>query len=293
MDILNLRTVQESRKICYNDFEVDNMKKLYKIGDISRLYNISNDILRYYEKIGLLTPDVRGENGYRYYSEKQLWKLNNIRSLRNLGVGLKEITEFLETRSIKKTEEMIEFQMKRIDENLKNLLELKEELRLKREKINYFKNFLEYEIPRVKNIPLRYILLKNGNFKEESEINLELKKLKKKSDEDNDFIFPEGEIGTFISLKEWSSDNYYNYNGTFVITEEKSESFIEEGSYLSYFFRGDYTDIAKHYKKLKKYMLSNGYRAKGDIIEIYHIEMHMTENKDEYVTEIQIPLEKI
>ena len=29
------------------------MKKLYKIGDISKLYNISNDILRYYEKIGL------------------------------------------------------------------------------------------------------------------------------------------------------------------------------------------------------------------------------------------------
>ena len=39
------------------------MKKLYKIGDISKLYNISNDILRYYEKIGLLIPDVRGENG--------------------------------------------------------------------------------------------------------------------------------------------------------------------------------------------------------------------------------------
>lgn len=89
------------------------MKKLYKIGDISKLYNISNDILRYYEKIGLLTPDVRGENGYRYYSEKQLWKLNNIRSLRGLGVGLKDITNFLQTRSIKKTEEMIEFQLKK------------------------------------------------------------------------------------------------------------------------------------------------------------------------------------
>ena len=50
------------------------MKKLYKIGEISKLYNISNDILRYYEKIGLLVPDIKKENGYRYYSEKQLWK---------------------------------------------------------------------------------------------------------------------------------------------------------------------------------------------------------------------------
>ena len=58
--------------------------------------------MRYYEKIGLLIPDVRGENGYRYYSESQLWKLNNIRSLRNLGVSLNEIIDFLNTRSIKK-----------------------------------------------------------------------------------------------------------------------------------------------------------------------------------------------
>ena len=45
----------------------DFMKKFYKIGEISKLYNISSDILRYYEKIGLITPDMRGENGYRYY----------------------------------------------------------------------------------------------------------------------------------------------------------------------------------------------------------------------------------
>ena len=74
------------------------MKKLYKIGEISKLYNISSDILRHYEKIGLIIPDARDENGYRYYSQKQIWKLNNIRNLRNLGVGLKEITDFMEDR---------------------------------------------------------------------------------------------------------------------------------------------------------------------------------------------------
>ena len=49
----------------------------------------------------------------------------------------------------------------------------------------------------------------------------------------------------------------------------------------------------KFQDKLKKYMKINGLQVNGDIIEIYHIEMHITENKNEYVTEIQIPLEKI
>lgn len=269
------------------------MKKLYKIGDISKLYNISNDILRYYEKIGLLTPDVRGENGYRYYSEKQLWKLNNIRSLRSLGVGLKEIIDFLHTRSIKKTEEMIEFQLKKIDENLKELLKLKNELELKKENIRYFENFSKYEIPEIKFFPERSILLKKGEFKDESEINLELKKLKRSSEEDNDFIFTKSEIGTLIKLEEWEKGNYFNYMGTFVITDEIKNSILESGEYLTYFFRGDYNFTEKHYITLKKYMNEKGYRAKGDIIELYHIEMHITENKEEYVTEIQIPLEKI
>ena len=62
-------------------------EKYYRIGEISRLYKISTDILRYYDKIGLMSPDFIGENGYRYYSKKQIWKLNNIRNLRNIGVG--------------------------------------------------------------------------------------------------------------------------------------------------------------------------------------------------------------
>ena len=268
------------------------MKRLYKIGDISKLYNISNDILRYYEKIGLLIPDVRGENGYRYYSERQLWKLNNIRSLRNLGVSLNEIIDFLNTRSIKKTKEMIEFQLKKIDENLKELLELKKELEIKKENIKYFENFSDYEVPRIKYFPKRYILLKNGNFRDENEINLELKKLKKKSEEDNDFIFTENEIGTIIKLEDWKKDKYYNYIGTFVITCDKENSYIDSGDYLTYFFKGDYISIDKHYKKIKNYIEKNRLKISGDVIELYHIEMHITENKEEYVTEIQIPLEK-
>ena len=111
------------------------MKKFYKIGDVSKIYNISTDILRYYEKIGLLIPDSRKENGYRYYSEKQLWKLSNIRNLRKLGVGLKEITEFLETRSITKTEKMIDFQLEKIDKTIEQLLLLKSELENKKNNI--------------------------------------------------------------------------------------------------------------------------------------------------------------
>lgn len=268
------------------------MKKLYKIGDISKLYNISNDILRYYEKIGLLIPDVRGENGYRYYSESQLWKLNNIRSLRNLGVSLNEIIDFLNTRSIKKNKRNDKVPAKKNRWKFERIIEIKRGVRIKKENIRYFEHFSDYEIPRIKYYPKRYILLKNGKFKDENEINLELKKLKRKSEGDNDFIFTESEIGTVIKLEEWEKGNYSDYIGTFIITNEIKENFLDEGEYLTYFFSGDYINLSKHYKKLKEFIRENNYRVCGNIIELYHIEMHITENKEEYVTEIQIPLEK-
>jgi DNA-binding transcriptional MerR regulator len=256
------------------------MKKLYKIGEISKLYNISSDILRHYEKIGLIIPDVRDENGYRYYSQKQIWKLNNIRNLRNLGVGLKEITEFMEDRNLIKTKEVIDFQL------------IKKELKDKKKNIEYFEKFEEYEKPVLKEIDKRYILYKKGNFHEEWEIDFELKKLKKKLPDDNDFIFTESEVGTTILKENWENNKYLDYSSTFVITTDKAENTIEKGLYLTFVFKGSYEKVREHYAFLKEYIKTNNLTVVGDIIEIYHIEIHITDNVNEYVTEIQIPVKK-
>ena len=54
------------------------MSTFYKIGEIASLYNISTDILRYYEELGILVPR-RAPNGYRIYRTEDLWCLNVIR----------------------------------------------------------------------------------------------------------------------------------------------------------------------------------------------------------------------
>lgn len=51
--------------------------------------------LRYYEKESLLFPDVRAENGYRLYDESQIPKAIKIHSLRQAGISLTEIREYL------------------------------------------------------------------------------------------------------------------------------------------------------------------------------------------------------
>ena len=49
---------------------------------------ITSRTLRHYEQVGLLTPASTGANGYRYYGEPELRRLQRILLLRELGVGL-------------------------------------------------------------------------------------------------------------------------------------------------------------------------------------------------------------
>lgn len=264
-------------------------EKYYRIGEISRLYKISTDILRYYDKIGLMSPDFIGENGYRYYSKKQIWKLNNIRNLRNIGVGLEDIKEFLDERNINSANDIIEFQLEKVEDKIKKLTELKEELTSKLENIEFFKTFKDFNKPVLKFIPKRKFLRSKGNFKQDWEIDFELKILNEKTEYDNDFILTNNEIGATLSKENFLKGEYLTFSESFIINDVKGE-IIPEGYFLTIVFKGKYDESYKYYNILKKYIEEKGLVVTGDIHEIYHIEIHITENEDEFITEIQIPV---
>ena len=54
------------------------MKNFYSIGEVAKILNISTSKLRYYDKNDIISPEIRKENGYRYYSEKQIVLLKKI-----------------------------------------------------------------------------------------------------------------------------------------------------------------------------------------------------------------------
>lgn len=78
------------------------MNNSYKIKEISRLYGLCSDTLRYYEEQGLLSPK-RGENRYRMFGVQDIGKLNVIRSLRELDIPLERIREYIHNRDIDST----------------------------------------------------------------------------------------------------------------------------------------------------------------------------------------------
>lgn len=70
----------------------------WSIQEIARTAGTTSRTLRHYGDVGLLRPSRVAANGYRYYDEHALVRLQRILLLRELGLGLPAIAEVLDSR---------------------------------------------------------------------------------------------------------------------------------------------------------------------------------------------------
>jgi DNA-binding transcriptional MerR regulator len=68
----------------------------YTVKKLAKASGVSVRTLHHYDEVGLLNPAYCGANGYRFYEEEQVLRLQQILFYRELGIGLKQIQEILE-----------------------------------------------------------------------------------------------------------------------------------------------------------------------------------------------------
>ncbi|MBI5080639.1 MAG: MerR family transcriptional regulator [Chloroflexi bacterium] len=70
---------------------------MFKIGEFSKLGQVSTRMLRHYDQLGLLKPSQTDTfTSYRYYTIDQLARLNRIVALKELGFSLEQVSQLLE-----------------------------------------------------------------------------------------------------------------------------------------------------------------------------------------------------
>lgn len=67
------------------------MKQLWKVGDLAKLTGLTLRTLRFYDQIGLFSPSAHSDSGHRLYNQADLSRLQQILSLKELGLSLEEI----------------------------------------------------------------------------------------------------------------------------------------------------------------------------------------------------------
>ncbi len=92
------------------------------IGQMAKLNGVSQQTLRFYDKMGLLSPVYRGEdNRYRYYNIRQSAVLDIIQYMKSLGIGLKDIKHQLDSQDLDYIEKALRQKQRQIDEEIRDL----------------------------------------------------------------------------------------------------------------------------------------------------------------------------
>lgn len=269
------------------------MKEYYKIGEISSLYNIGTDSLRYYEEIGILSPK-RDTNGYRMYSIGDIRTLNVLRELRSIGFSMEEIKNHLSGFNLDSTMDLFKSEIHRIDLKLTELTQLKRQLTYRIRGMEEALSISEgSETIQLKSYPDRKIFALNDNVTREDDVDFSIKKLQKKS-QNMLYLIGNGHIGASIPLDYLAGGNYGHYNKVFTILDDDAEDFDEVlpgGKYVSCMVKGSYRQMSQRWQELFEYAKKHGLVPQADPLEIYIIDNHDTSDEAEYVTLIQVKVE--
>lgn len=264
------------------------MEKYFKIGEISRLYHIGVDSLRYYEKIGVIAPR-RAESGYRLYSVHDIWRLNVIRELRELNFSMEEIKDYLNCHTVDSTLHLLEQEQEKIRLKMQMLLELQDNVRQRMQTIRRAQERPLHEITAKYYPPRRCFSISEG-YTNEDEMDVLIKRLLN-IDQDRFYVIGSNQIGTVISLEEAKKTGALLYQSVFIMDERGKDS-LAGGMYLSVSYRGRYDQSADWIRALLRYARKHQLQPAGDLLEILWVDIHTTSDIAERITELQLPVEE-
>lgn len=253
------------------------------ISEFSKVTGIKPENLRYYHKIKLLSPEYRGENGYRYYTRSQLNTAYLIISLREIGISIDEIKDYIEGRTPDKMFSLFKSQELHILNEMKKLQSILEIMKLY---TNMAKDALKYDentmfIEHKEKEPLFIGPQITAKSLDDSVMNFYDYAAK------NGFElgYPLGAIihhDKLISDEELTPSRYY-------FKVENNENYYKlEGEYAVLYGRCPYGESEHLYEKLLSFIKENNYKVCGDSYEEYPLNELSTINEDEYCVKIEI-----
>ncbi|MGR6856731.1 MerR family transcriptional regulator [Bacillus halotolerans] len=269
------------------------MKEFFSIGEVSKLFNVNIPTLRYYDEIGLLKPEFTDEhNNYRYYSTQQFERLSTIKYLRTLGLPINKLLDFYNSLEVDTLIHLLKDQQTEIDRKKRELARIERKISRRIKQMEDAVNMPLEEISKIKLPELRVAYLQH-EFILGQDIEYPVTELRTKFKVHKDLFL--GKVGLSISATNIKSNQFDRYSSIFMVLEDEDEITSPEitfpsREYLQIRFKGSHSEAAQYYEMLLTYMKKHHYELAGDSIEITLIDYGVTNNPDNYVTEILLPI---
>ena len=271
------------------------VEKLFRIGDVARMFHLSMSSLRHYENAGLLTPEkVDPETGYRYYGLRQFEVLNTIRYLRALDMPLADISDFLQKRELDKIEEKLRQQKETVARKQRELARIERKIDNRLERLRDARAS-ELDVIRLRTAPACRIVWMRRSLQIHGFLDMEapIRELEAGQAETSLFL---GKVGVSISPAALKAGRFDRYEGVF-LTLDAEDNFqgetlsLPETLCAAVRFRGSHTEAPEQYARLMAYIGTHSLSVCGFSREITLIDYGVTDDPNQFVTEISVPVQ--
>ena len=264
---------------------------MLKISEFSKLSHLTIKALRFYEREGLLKPASVDEwNNYRFYETTQLETAAKIKSYRQLDLSIDEIKALFAGADVK--------------EILKGkIISLEKEKHLIESRLSVINSIMEdkemkYQVTE-KVIPETIVYTAETVLKNYSDIMTWIPSVGQECLELNPGMKctePQYEFCEYLDGEYKETDIHIRHNEAVTSFRKGNDhisfKILPEAKVLSIYHKGPYSNIGEAYAFLMKYAEQNGYTTAGLIRECYIDGLWNKESEEEWLTEIQLPIEE-
>lgn len=262
----------------------------FTAGQFANLHHLNKRTLHYYDDIGLFSPIHKGDNGYRYYTYQQSAQLENILALRELGMSIDEIKNYLKQPNAEQFMTIANQKTKEIDEQIRRLKDLKLILKEKQEALilsnTIYDSMIELKQCSEKLMLITPLLNNEADFSMK-EVLSHLQNVW------NYNTYKTG-CGSIIALEKVQQESFEHYDGLFSpiihVKHKGNYQLRPAGTYLCGYCIGSWDKIPSLYQKMLMYAETNQLKLTGYCYETGLNEIALS-SPDEYVTLIEIKCE--
>lgn len=261
---------------------------MLKIGEFSKLSHLTIKALRFYEKEGLLIPASIDEwTGYRFYETGQLEDAARIKAYRQLDLSIDEIKAICSGEDAKEIfrakAAALQTQREEIDVRLSIINHILEDEEMK------------YQVT-VKEVPSAIVYYSEVRLPKYSDMMQYIPAIGKECMKLNPGLKcaePPYEFCEYLDEEHRDTDVLIRHNEAVVAFENENIKFreIPATKVLSIFHKGAYDQIGEAYAFIMKYAEENRYKVAGLARECYIDGIWNKESVEEWLTEIQLPIE--
>jgi DNA-binding transcriptional MerR regulator len=268
--------------------------KYLTTGEFAKLCKVNKQTLFYYDQIGLLSPVLKNEKGYRYYSIRQIELFFVIDLLKDLGMSLNAIQIYMQNKS---PEGFLSLMYQKREEIVKKRQDIEMKEKMIEANIALMEEALHLDFQQVSFVQLPeatlYLSRNIENVTDEEFVEVVSDFINELSLSQLDSGYP---IGTITKRENVQKGDYSNYSYLYIEQPNPKDGYpyfqAVKGDFLIGYHIGDEKTINKTYERLFSEMERLELTLGEYVFEEYIYDSVVKNNKDQYVTKIMIQVEQ-